>query len=70
MIDGHTTFLNNFKKHYPETYLKIIEYPDYIVIGWINEIQDIKDMITLKDVDGVKKYFEYKMFNLPVNMIL
>jgi hypothetical protein len=62
MIDySYTVFLDKFKEHYPETYIKVIEFPDAVIIGWINGIQDNMDMIQLKDIDKVKEYFEFKV---------
>ena len=61
MIDGYAAFLIKFKEIYPETYLKVIEFPDAMVIGWINEIRQDKDMITMQAPEKVKQYFEMKM---------
>lgn len=61
MENGYTTFLINFKEFYPETYLKVIEFPDEVVIGWINEISKNRNMITLKEPENVKYFFEMKI---------
>lgn len=61
MIDGYTSFLIKFKEIYPETYLEIIEFPDATVVGWINEISNYKDMITLQHHKKVKDYFKMKI---------
>ena len=61
MNDGYTAFLIKFKEIYPETYLKMIEFPEPIIIGWINEIHQDRDMITMQAPEKVKQYFELKM---------
>ena len=61
MTDGYTAFLVRLKDVYPETYLKIIEFPDPVVIGWINEIANIRDMITLQSPEKVKGFFDVKI---------
>jgi len=58
MIDGYTLFLNKFGKIYPEIYIKIVEFPDEIIIGWINTFKDDKKMMTLERHDLVKDYFD------------
>lgn len=60
MIDGYTAFLVKFKEVYPETYLKVIEFPESVIIGWINEIRQDRDMITMHAPEKVKNYFELK----------
>jgi hypothetical protein len=61
MINGYTAFLMKIEKVYPELYLKIIEFPDAIVIGWMNEISTDRDMITMKCPEKVKNYFDMKI---------
>lgn len=61
MINSHSIFLNKFKEYYPEIYLKVIEFPDPFVVGWINEISQYKEMITLENPQKVKEYFEMKV---------
>lgn len=58
MIDGYTLFLNKFGKIYPETYIKIIEFPDEIITGWINGIRENRKMLSLEDHTRVKAYFD------------
>lgn len=61
MLDGYSAFLTNLKNIYPDLYLKIISFPDPIIIGWINEISENKSMILLEDSKKVKDYFEMKI---------
>ncbi len=61
MLDGYSAFLTNLKNIYPDLYLKIISFPDPIIIGWINEISENKSMIMLEDSKKVKDYFEMKI---------
>lgn len=61
MLDGYSSFLTNLKNIYPDLYLKIISFPDPIIIGWINEISENKSMILLEDSKKVKDYFEMKI---------
>ncbi len=61
MLDGYSAFLTNLKNIYPDLYLKIISFPDPIIIGWINEISENKSMILLEDSKQVKDYFEMKI---------
>lgn len=61
MLDGYSAFLTNLKNIYPDLYLKIISFPDPIIIGWINEISENKSMIMLDDSKKVKDYFEMKI---------
>lgn len=61
MIDGYSAYLLKLKEIYPETYLKIIEFPDAVVIGWINEIVGDQDMMKFKHPEAVKKYFDMKV---------
>ena len=61
MLDGYSAFLTNLKNIYPDLYLKIISFPDPIIIGWINEISENKSMIMFEDSKKVKDYFEMKI---------
>jgi hypothetical protein len=61
MIDGYSLFLLKFKEIYPETYIKIMDFPDSVVIGWINEIHNNKRMITLVDHQKVNDFFKVKI---------
>lgn len=61
MLDGYSAFLTNLKNIYPDLYLKIISFPDPVIIGWINEISENKSMIMLEDSKKVKDYFEMKI---------
>ena len=61
MLDGYSAFLTNLKNIYPDLYLKIISFPDPVIIGWINEISENKSMILLEDSKKVKDYFEMKI---------
>ncbi len=61
MTDAYTAFLIRLKEVYPETYLKIIEFPDPVVIGWINEIANVREMITMQSPEKVKGYFDMKV---------
>lgn len=61
MLDGYSAFLTHLKNIYPDLYLKIISFPDPIIIGWINEISENKSMILLEDSKKVKDYFEMKI---------
>lgn len=61
MLDGYSAFLTNLKNIYPDLYLKIISFPDPIIIGWINEISENKSMILLEDSKQIKDYFEMKI---------
>lgn len=61
MLDGYSAFLTNLKNIYPDLYLKIISFPDPIIIGWINEISENRSMIMLEDSKKVKDYFEMKI---------
>ena len=58
MIDGYTAFLTRFGELYPETYIKIIEFPHEIIIGWINTIKDDRKILTLEDHERAKTYFD------------
>lgn len=61
MLDGYSAFLTKFKDYYPEIYLKLLEFPDPIVIGWINELRDDRKMINLTEPEKVKEYFDMKI---------
>lgn len=61
MTDGYKAFLIKLSDIYPETYLKIVEFPDHIIVGWINEISQVKEMITLQNPEQVKNYFDMKV---------
>jgi len=58
MIDGYTAFLAKFAELYPELYIKVIEFPDAVIAGWINSIREDRDFITFRKPEKVKNYFE------------
>lgn len=57
----YQAFLKNFKEQYPEIYMKIVMYPDEIVVGWINELAHRKEYMNMEKKEEVAEYFKTKI---------